>query len=163
MFQYHQFQNRAGHTMTVALAEQRGDRCFQGKRGYYYYAYTPDWAIDESTVTGPFETAALAHGAAIEWEPLPEGASEELDLDAMLRFARIRIEEAELGLGYMLTSGMRRDLLKDNTDWDSDTVEMVVRHIDEEDAERYRAIKKVESFTITDTTADWHRKVAYRY
>jgi hypothetical protein len=54
--------------MMVAFAEERGDRCFQGKKGYYYYKYGPHWEIDESSVTGPFETAALAHGAAIESE-----------------------------------------------------------------------------------------------
>lgn len=51
--------------------------------------------------------------------------------------SRIAIAEKELGL---LTSGQRRDLLKDNSDWSSDLVEMVVSWIDERDAARWRAL-----------------------
>jgi hypothetical protein len=43
-----------GSHFGVALAEERGDRCFENKKGWYWYDYDRDWAIVESTVTGPF-------------------------------------------------------------------------------------------------------------
>lgn len=61
----------------------------------------------------------------------------EESIEVMCARAGIRIKEAEDELG-LLTSGQRRDLLKDNFDWDSDTCDEVVRLLDELDAERWR-------------------------
>lgn len=49
-----------GSRFNVANADERGDRCFIGKKGFYFYDYTPDWAINERTVNGPFKTFAEA-------------------------------------------------------------------------------------------------------
>ena len=65
-------------------------------------------------------------------EPQEEGWQQ------MLEEADGFIEKAEQELG-LLTSGQRRDLLKDNTGWSDTTCDELVRTLDETDAERWRA------------------------
>lgn len=94
-----------GSKFNVAQAEMRGDRCFAGKKGFYWYDYTKEFAIDESTVTGPFETPELAHKAAImrlgpngrkQRLRKPEFAAEALEDTAVHVFAMIHDVENKL-------------------------------------------------------------------
>lgn len=48
---------------------------------------------------------------------------------ATLRSAIQRIKEAEFDLGYKLSEGQCRDLLMDNTPWDSDVIAAVVSQL----------------------------------
>lgn len=57
-----------GTTYNVVNAEERGDRCFIGKKGFFWYDYTDKWAIDEATVSGPFGSFEAAFLAAEERE-----------------------------------------------------------------------------------------------
>jgi hypothetical protein len=53
-----------------------------------------------------------------------------LQMTHMLEAMRI-IQDAETDLGYTLKEGERRDLLKDNTSWDSATVHYIVEQLKE--------------------------------
>jgi hypothetical protein len=63
--------------------------------------------------------------------------SDREQLRTCIATARRKIGEAEAELGP-LTSGQRRDLLKDNFPWDGEVCDTIVRLIDEDDAARWR-------------------------
>ena len=60
------FQRSDGSHFDVVEAERRGDRCFAGKKGWYWHDFDEQWGIDEQSVTGPFVTDDHAHAAGVQ-------------------------------------------------------------------------------------------------
>lgn len=55
-----------GQEFMVVDAEKRGDSCFIGRTGFYWYEHGPKMEIDYKTVSGPFRSAEAAYQAGLE-------------------------------------------------------------------------------------------------
>lgn len=58
----------SGRTFQVVNAQERGDLCYEGKKGWYWHLLTEKSAIDTSSLQGPFDNMA----AALQDAELPE-------------------------------------------------------------------------------------------
>jgi hypothetical protein len=56
-----------GRAFEVVHTARRGDRCYMGKEpGYYWHELDEDYAIDEATIRGPYNSDVEAYEAAKE-------------------------------------------------------------------------------------------------
>lgn len=50
----------SGRSFQVVNAQERGDLCYEGKKGWYWHLLTEKNAIDTSSLKGPFDSMAEA-------------------------------------------------------------------------------------------------------